>query len=242
MNVAGVGNKFLADTEPWKLIKTDKAQTAAILTAGLKIIAYLSVYLEPFLPFTTPKLKGFLNLTEADVTAIKSGTFEVATGRTINKASLLFKKLDDKDIATQVAKLEAAQKAYADSQKATAEVEEATTGEKTYQPLKPEISYEDFAKLDIRTATILAAEKVKKADKLLKITLDLGFEQRTVVSGIAKHYQPENIVGQKVLILANLAPRKLRGVQSQGMILMAGEPEAGLFFVSADAVDGEVVS
>ncbi len=239
MDVAGVGNKFLADTEPWKLIKTDKAQTAAILTAGLKIIAYLSVYLEPFLPFTTPKLKAFLNLTEEDITAIKSGTFEVAAGRKINKASLLFKKLDDKAIAPQIAKLEAAQKAYDDSQKAEA----AAAAGKTYEPLKPEISYEDFAKLDIRTATILAAEKMKKTDKLLKITLDLGFEQRTVVSGIAQHHQAENIIGQKVLILANLAPRKLRGVESQGMILMAGDGKNNLFFVSAhDAENGEGVS
>ena len=217
LNMARAGNKFLTDTEPWKLFKTDKEQTAVVLGVCLEIIAHLAVYLEPFLPFTTPKMKEMLNMNEEDVADVLKGDYSIAIGHQLNKSQILFQKWEEKVVTQQQEKL-AARKADAQSQ------------ELNYEPLKAEIQYEDFAKLDIRTGTIIAAEKMKKANKLLKLTIDLGFEKRTVVSGIAEHYQAENIIGQQVLLLANLAPRKLRGVESQGMILMASDSKGQLFF------------
>ncbi len=239
INLARAGNKFLTDTEPWKLIKQSEGQTAAILSICLNIIARLSVYMEPFLPFTAPKVKGFLNLSAEDEKAILAGSFNIAAGHKINKPSLLFSRIEDTQVAAQQQKLADAKAAR---EVAAANANE-TTGEAVIAPLKDTIQYDDFIKLDIRTATITAAEKMKKADKLLKLTVEVGFETRTVVSGIAEHFSPEEVVGQQVLLLANLAPRKLRGVESQGMILMA-EENGKLVFVKPDNKmgDGMVIS
>lgn len=227
INLARVGNKFLTDLEPWKLVKQDKEQTAKILAICLELIARLGVYAEPFLPFTAAKIKDMLNLDGEAVQRVLKGSFRVKEGYEVSKPTLLFKKLDDKVIQPQIDKLQAIK----DAKDAAKKAELAAT-DATYEPVKDTISYEDFSKLDIRTGTILTAEKIKKANKLLKLTVDLGFEVRTVVSGIAKQFDPEAIIGQKVLFLANLAPRKMRGVESQGMILMAASGEK-LGFVAA---------
>ncbi len=238
VNVARVGNKFLADTTPWHLIKTDKDQTAAVLGISLELVAHLSVYLEPFLPATAYKIRQLLNFTDQDVADILDGCLSINYGHKVNKAELLFEKLDDKVIQAQIDKLEASKQAKAEAAK-----KEAESAAPVYAPIKPTISFDDFTKLDIRTGTVTAAEKIRKANKLLKLTVDIGLETRTVVSGIAKHYTPEEVIGQKVLLLANLAPRKLKGVESQGMILMTEEGD-NLVFLSPDKEvgDGNVVS
>ena len=230
MNVARAGNKFLTDLEPWKLVKTDKEQTAAVLSKGLEVIAFLAVYAEPFLPFTTPKLQSFLRLSAADKQAILQGNFSIKAGHSVTKPALLFPKIEDVQIEAQYEKLENAKKA---------------NQVKTYEPVKNTIEFDDFQKLDIRVATILAAEKMKKAKKLLKISVDLGFEQRTIVSGIAEHFSPEELVGQQVLVVVNLAGRKLRGVMSEGMILTA-EDDGKLSLVAppknAEVHNGSVIA
>ncbi|MBK9458492.1 MAG: methionine--tRNA ligase [Sphingobacteriales bacterium] len=244
LNVARVANKFLTDTEPWKLIKTNPDQAGAVLTICAEIIAYFAVYLEPFLPFSANKLRHWLLLSDEDIEAIKNNTFTMETGRRIlNTNEYLFRKIEDAEIAPYIAQLEAKRQTMLDAQKTVAEATTETQTVATHTPVKEAITYDDFAKLDIRTATIIAAERVPKADKLLKLTIDLGFEQRTVVSGIAEHYTPESIVGQRVLLLANLAPRKLRGIESNGMILMAGDGKT-LQFVSPEGEieNGNVVS
>lgn len=253
MDVARAGNKFLTDTEPWKLYKQKPDETAAVLGVCLELIAWLGVYLEPFLPFTAAKIAAFLNLSQQDKAAVLQGTYAIAEGTTVNQPELLFEKIDDAAIAAQVQRLAEAKAAY----EAAKNPDAATTGatpantalpqpDETpaeYAPVKELIQYDDFARLDLRIATVLAAQKVPKADKLLQLTLDLGFEQRTVVSGIAMHYQPEEVVGRQVLLLANLAPRKLRGIDSHGMILMA-DSHGKLIFIAPDATatNGSVVS
>ncbi|HNI45597.1 MAG TPA: methionine--tRNA ligase subunit beta, partial [Chitinophagales bacterium] len=234
---------FLTDTEPWKLIKTNPDQAGAVLTIGVEVMAYLAVYIEPFLPFTAEKMRKMLHLSDDDVAAVKTNKFVAEVGRELAPAELLFHKIEDSTIAPFVADL---RHKRAILQTAQQTVTDNTSNSETSinaAPLKEAISYDDFAKLDIRTATIIAAERVPKADKLLQLTVDLGFEQRTVVSGIAAHYAPEQIIGQKVLLLANLAPRKLRGIESNGMILMAGDGEQLLFVASqGDIADGSTVS
>ncbi len=236
MDLARAGNKFLADTEPWKTVKTNAPQTAAVLALGLEVVACLAVFMEPFMPFTTKKLMKMLCLNDEQINSIKQGQHVIKGGQRIEKPELLFRKIEDAEIQPHIDRLEAIRQARImaeqDTQKSEAEKESPA-----FVPLKPEIVYEDFAKLDIRTAIILEAERVPKADKLLKLTLDLGFEQRTVVSGIALHYEPEHIIGRRVLVLANLAPRKMRGIESNGMILMA-EQNGQLVFVSPDGETG----
>lgn len=205
MNIARVGNKYLADTEPWKLIKTDEERVKTILYTALQISEQLTKMFVPFLPNTVEKLRNILNLSDESLTA----------GNTINKAELLFAKIEDAQIERQIEKL-------VDTQKSNPKA----------SPMKEEITFEDFTKMDIRIATILTAEKVEKADKLLKLTVDTGIDQRTVVSGIAEHYSTEEVVGKQVSILMNLAPRKIRGVESQGMILMTEDNAGNLSFVS----------
>lgn len=230
MSVARVGNKFLTETEPWKLIKQDKDQTAAVLLTCLDIIAYLGVYTSPFLPFSAQKIQGFIQLTPAEIEQVKQGNFRAEVGRYVNKPSLLFSKIDNKQIQVQLDKLAAAKK--------TREL-----ANRKPEPIKPTISYDDFAKLDIRTGTITAAKKMKKTKKLLELTVTIGLEERTVVSGIAVHYKPADIIGKKVLLLANLAPRKLRGVESQGMILMAESGEQLCFVNPTEEVpDGSMIA
>lgn len=237
MNVARAGNKFLTDTEPWKVAKTDLDRTAALLSIILELIAYLGVYIEPFLPFTAEKIKRQLQLTDEDVAAVLQGSYRVVAGKQLAATELLFNKIEDDLIAPEIARLE--------STKKPTSLDTAPTIEFAKEPIayKPEITYDDFAKLDIRVGTIRAAERVPKADKLLKLQVDLGEEIRTVVSGIAEHHAPENIIGQQVLLLANLAPRKLRGIESNGMILMT-ESSGKLLFVAPNspAQDGSSVS
>lgn len=233
MNLARLGNKYLADEEPWKKIKTDPERVKTIMFVALQIATGLSVLCEPFLPFTSKKLKGILNNEGFESLNWKSiGTEKILlpANHHINKAELLFEKIEDADIQTQIDKLEA-------SKKSQVEVELA--------PQKETINFDDFSKLDIRIGTILEAEKIPKTKKLLKLKVDVGIDTRTIVSGIAESFDPAHIIGQKVSVLVNLAPRKLRGVESQGMILMSDTPDGKLSFIEPDAdsvANGEKVS
>lgn len=223
MDMARAGNKHLADTEPWKLYKTDPVRTATILNVALELTAALAYLCEPFLPFTATRLREMLNLPvknwkEAFVTTA------LPQGHELGQASLLYEKIEDEAIALQLARLETIKKSIMESTPSAAE-------ETTLKPFRETTTYEDFSKMDLRVATIIAAEKVEKADKLLKLTLDTGLDKRTVVSGIALHFSPEEIIGKQVTLLANLAPRKIRGIESQGMILMAEDLEGKLVFV-----------
>lgn len=218
MDMARLGNKYLADMEPWKVVKTDPERVKTIMHTALQITANLTIVFEPFLPFTTSKLRGFLNLSPLNWSEL-GRTDLIKAGHKINTPELLFEKIEDDAIQAQVDKLLATKK--------TNELEEAMTN-----PAKSNIEYEDFAKLDIRIGTIIAAEKVAKTKKLLKLTIDTGLDKRTVVSGIAEYFEPEKIIGQQVSILINLAPKELRGIESQGMILMAENSDGSLEFVT----------
>jgi methionyl-tRNA synthetase len=224
MNIARSGNKFLAETEPWKLIKEDEEAVGAVLNQAVQDCALLAIACEPFLPFTSGRLMKQLRWEpESQLRRAfwKDGMLvqPIETGHKLGNPELLFRNIEDEQMDAQRAKL-------------TKTPEKVESPETNSSPLKAEIQYDDFAKLDLRVGTIVAAEKVEGADKLLKLTVDLGFEQRTVVSGIALHFAPEAVVGQQVTLLANLAPRKLRGIVSQGMILMAENAEGKLIFLS----------
>lgn len=220
MNMARLGNKYLAETEPWKLIKTNPERVKNIMYAAMQITAGLSQVFEPFLPHTAAKIRKLINFETIDWDLIgKCKILEV--GHKINKAELLFSKIEDEQIQAQVDKLQATKVANElDNYKAA--------------PVKESIQFDDFTKMDIRIGTITEAEKVAKTKKLLKITVDTGIDTRTVVSGIAEHYKPEDIIGQQVSILVNLEPRKLKGIESQGMILMAEDADGALRFVQPD--------
>ena len=219
MNLARLGNKYLADEEPWKVIKEDEERVKTIMYVALQIAAALSVVSEPFLPFTSSKLKSILKTDDTlSWTDISDKNTLVAEGHKIGKAELLFSKIEDKTIEAQLAKLEATKKA---NEAANKEVE----------PQKETIEFEDFTKMDIRIGTILEAEKVAKTKKLLKLKVDVGIDVRTIVSGIAESFKPEDIIGQQVTVLCNLAPRKIRGIESQGMILMTDAEDGSLAFV-----------
>lgn len=220
MNLARLGNKYLADNEPWNLIKTDAKRVQTIMNLSLQISANLAVLMEPFLPFTSKKLSGMLNLNEGLKWNDATRTNLLLTGHQINAASLLFEKVEDETITAQVQKLE-------DSKK-----QNALDNVSAIEPAKAETSFDDFSKMDIRIGTILEAERVPKTDKLLKLLIDTGIDKRTVVSGIAGFYKPEDIIGQQVSILVNLAPRKIKGIESQGMILMAENNKGELSFVA----------
>ncbi|OSY88814.1 methionyl-tRNA synthetase [Tenacibaculum holothuriorum] len=219
MNLARLGNKYLADEEPWKVIKQDEERVKTIMNVALQIATGLAVLCEPFLPFTSTKLKGILNIDNSLTwTDITEKEVLLDAEHQIGKAELLFAKIEDKTIEAQLEKLEATKKAN-------------EAANKTVEPQKETIEFDDFTKMDMRVGTILEAEKVAKAKKLLKLKVDVGIDVRTIVSGIAEHYKPEDVVGKQVTVLCNLAPRKIRGVESQGMILMADTPEGGLAFV-----------
>lgn len=237
MDLARAGNKYLADTEPWKLAKTDMDRVKTILNISLEVTAALSYLSEPFLPFTATKIRELLNIPNRQWQDVFGGSI-MAEGHSINKATLLFDKIEDDAIKFQIDKLEAT-KAL---QLTVSSTEEETVS--VLKPIKDVITYDDFAKLDLRVGTILTAEKVEKADKLLKLTIDIGVEVRTVVSGIALHFKPEEIIGQQVTLLANLAPRKLKGIESNGMILMAEDKDGKLIFVqpSTLATSGSTIS
>ena len=218
MNLARLGNKYLADTEPWKIIKTNEERVKTILNISLQISANLSILIEPFLPFTAKKLCDLLNIEQLKWDAFSNELLKA--GHEINKPVLLFEKIQDEDVENQLNKLAATKKAN----------EENTN----LNPLKKDVSFDDFSKLDIRLGTIVEAEKVPKTKKLLKLTVDTGIDKRTVVSGISEYYEPEKIIGKQVTILLNLTPRKIKGIESQGMILMAENTNGELSFVSPE--------
>jgi methionyl-tRNA synthetase len=220
MNLARLGNKYLTDNEPWKIFKTYPERVQTILNISLQIAANLAVLSEPFLPFTSLKLYKMLNLSKKMWS--EAGNQEMITeGHQLNKPEFLFEKIEDSQVEAQVKKL-------LDTKKKN-ELNEIKVA-----PAKDEIEFDDFIKTDIRTGTILEAEKVAKTKKLLKLKIDTGIDVRTVISGIAEHYSPEDIIGKQVAILVNLKPRKLRGIESQGMILMAEDKDGKLVFVVPD--------
>lgn len=223
MSIARTGNKYLADEEPWKTQKTDPVRTATVMHLATQITAVLAVASEPFLPFTSETMRGFLNLSDAiNWERIGGDIHLLEAGHQLGKSELLFEKVEDEHVQKQLDKLEESAKAM--------EAESTPN----LEPAKSEATFDDFMKMDIRSATILTAEKVEKADKLLKLTVDTGLDKRTVVSGIAQHFTPEEVIGKQVCILANLAPRKIRGVESQGMILMAEDANGKLVFVKPE--------
>ncbi len=227
MNLARLGNKYLADEEPWKLIKTNEERVKTIMYVALQIASALSILSEPFLPFTSAKLKKMLNHVDEisdntpdwDIIGTKEAL--IPAGHQIGKAELLFSKIEDEQMEKQLEKLEATKTANAmEDQKA--------------EPQKEIATFEDFTKMDLRVGTIIEAEKMPKTKKLLILKVDTGLDKRTVVSGIAEHFKPEDVIGKKVTVLINLAPRKLRGVESEGMILMTENAEGKLVFVNPD--------
>lgn len=233
MNIARLGNKYLADEEPWKLIKTDAERVKTVMYVALQVATALAITSEPFLPFTSEKLKNILQLGTTAWEQVKQNpTALLPTGHKIGVATLLFEKIEDAAIAKQLERLEKTKQANQQEAQAAVEV--------TVAPQKELISYDDFAKMDIRIGTILSAEKMPKADKLLILKVDTGIDQRTIVSGIAQSFNPEEIIGKRVTVLANLAPRKLRGVESQGMILMVENTEGKYRFIAPDG--GEIAN
>ena len=268
MNIARIGNKYISDTEPWKVAKTDMERTASILNVSLQICAALAIAFEPFTPFAAENLRSMLNVglnagsdhrageadaegnygvnlyTEGEGEAIHTGKSSDASivltwdmlgqerilpeGHEVAKPELLFAKIEDEQIQVQLDRLQAI-RAEREAAQAAAEAEEAA---KKVEPQKEECTFEDFEKMDIRTATVLEAERVPKTDKLLKLTIDTGLDTRTIVSGIAEYYSPEEMVGKQICILANLAPRKIRGIESKGMILMARQGDGKMRFVT----------
>ena len=228
MNMARLGNKYLTDTEPWKVAKTDMDRTASILNVSLKICADLAIAFAPFIPFSTEKLLQMLNLSKDVLTWDTLAKEDILLpGHQLNKAELLFTKVEDDVIDAQLQRLENIRKENAE-RAAKEQPKPAAT------PQKEECTFEDFEKMDIRTATVLEAERVPKTEKLLKLTIDTGIDTRVIVSGIAEYYTPEQMVGKQICILANLAPRKIRGIESKGMILMAKEPDGAMRVVSPE--------
>ncbi len=230
MNIARHGNKLLTEKEPWKTFKTDPEATGIVLYDCLQIIANLAILCEPFLPFTSQKLFTMLNVDERNFSWKDAGRQDLLkVGHVLGKASLLYQKIEDETMEIELQKLKS--KATAGVSKQEAGKSKESKPEKAASA-KGEIVYDDFTKIDLRVGTILAAEKVEKADKLLKLTVDLGFETRTIVSGIAEFFKPEDLIGLQVSVVANLAPRKLRGIESRGMILLAEDDSGKLHFVS----------
>ena len=226
MNLARLGNKYLADEEPWKLVKTDEVRTKTIMNIALQIAANLSVVSEPFMPFSAHKLAGMLGLDELLWKDAGSEAL-LEVGSKIENAQLLFRKIEDPEIEAQLKKLE------------TSKVENQMVN-----PQKENVSFEAFCSMDIRVGTIIAAEKVKKTKKLLKLTVDTGIDIRTVVSGIAEYYKSDDILGRQVSVLVNLAPRNIKGIESQGMVLMAEDKDGTLQFVgpSEGSSNGSIIA
>jgi methionyl-tRNA synthetase len=235
MDISTKGNQILQFNEPWKTIKDDPESVKVVINLCLQYVAAIGVICRPFMPFTSDKIRVLLNQKaieekgelEKMLNKLAEGEPILKKGHKIGEPLHLFTRIDDAIIQQQIDKLNATDQ----NNQMSAQENTSTT---PTQPVKSEINYEDFTKIDIRTATIVQAEKIEKADKLLKLTLDLGFEQRTVVSGIAEHYKPSEVIGKKVSLLANLAPRKMKGVESQGMILMAEDSKGKLSFISPD--------
>jgi methionyl-tRNA synthetase len=222
MNLARFGNGYLQNEEPWKTFENDVEKTKNTLFIGAQIAVALGNLAEPFLPFTAQKIYEIFNVSQSDWTIIENSKVLIETGhKIVEKAPLIYSKIEDKVIEAQVEKLEQTKQ----NNKKT---------NPNANPMKEEITFDDFTKIDLRTATILEAEKVEKADKLLKLTVDTGVDVRTVVSGIAESFTPEEVIGKQVMILLNLAPRKIRGIESQGMLLLTTKPDGKLSFVTPD--------
>lgn len=221
MNLARFGNQYLQTEEPWKTIKDSPEKAAQSLFVGAQIAVALAQLCEPFMPFSSEKLLNMFNVEKKSWSDVETQSVLIETGHKINESSLLFSKIEDNVIEAQIQKLE----------------DTKQNNKKTNpnaKPMKEEITFDDFTKIDLRTATILEAEKVEKADKLLKLTVDTGVDVRTVVSGIAESFTPEELIGKQVMILLNLAPRKIRGIESQGMLLLTTKPDGKLSFVTPD--------
>ena len=222
MAYSRIGNKYLADTEPWKVVKTDPERVKTILNIALQITANIAIAIEPFMPFSAEKILKMLAVEKFGWEQL--GSMElIAAGHTIGEAQLLFEKIEDDAIQAQLDKLEASRRAKLEAEAAQNVTEQ-----------KAEVSFDDFQKMDIRVSTILAAEKVAKTKKLLKLSIDTGIDKRTIVSGIAEYYTPEELVGRQVLVLANLAPREIKGIESRGMILMAEDTLGRLVLVQPE--------
>ena len=218
MNLARIGNKYLADSEPWKVVKTDPARVETILHLSLQLVANLAIAFEPFLPFSSQKLRAMLGMEAAEWDRLGSLDL-LPAGHRLAEPELLFEKIDDSLVEAQVQKL-------LDTKKANEEANYKAPA------VKPDIAFEDFEKLDLRVGTVVSCERVPKADKLLKFVIADGLENRVIVSGIARHYAPEELVGRQVCFIANLPPRKLRGIESQGMILSAENFDGALALLS----------
>lgn len=229
MNLARFGNLYLQNEEPWKTIKADPEKTANTLFIAAQIAAALAQLSEPFLPFSSVKLLHLFNFGQKPWSEIRGVL--LAAGHHINEAALLFSKIEDETVAFQIQKLENTKKTNLESQMVSTADSPTTAKPKR---MKEEITFDDFTKIDLRTATILEAEKVQKADKLLKFKIDTGLDIRTVVSGVAESFTPEECVGKQVMLLANLAPRKIRGIESQGMLLLTTKEDGKLTFVTPE--------
>jgi methionyl-tRNA synthetase len=229
MDLARLGNKYLADTEPWKVIQSDPGRVKTILNISLQITANLTLLLDPFLPFSMEKLRGFIRFDRTSWDLVGSVDL-LKPGHNIGKAELLFEKIEDDRIQAQLDKL--------------MKTREVNQGAPAAAPPKQEISFDDFTRMDLRTGTILEAEKVPKTKKLVRLVVDLGFERRTIVSGIAEYFDAASLPGRKVCVLANLAPRKLKGIDSQGMVLLSENPDGSLHFVepSPEAINGSEIN
>lgn len=221
MRLVDYGNLYLQNAEPWKTIKNDPEATAQTMFVGAQIAAVVAQLCEPFMPFSAEKLFGYFNIEKKNWNDLQNTEIQIEVGHKIEEAPLLFTKIEDSVIEAQIEKLEQTKQ----NNKKT---------NPNANPMKEEISFDDFAKIDLRTATILEAEKVEKADKLLKFKVDTGVDIRTVVSGVAESFTPEELVGKQVMILLNLAPRKIRGIESQGMFLLTTKPDGKLSFVTPD--------
>ncbi len=218
MNLARIGNKYITDCEPWKVWKTDSKRVETVLNLSLQLVANLAIAFEPFLPFSSEKLRGMLSMETFEWDQL-GGTDLIKAGHQLSEASLLFEKISDEDIQAQIDKLLATKKA---NEAANLKAE----------PIAPEIAFDDFEKLDIRVGTILECQKVPKADKLLQFLIDDGLKKRTIISGIANYYKPEELVGKQICFIANLAPRKLKGIVSEGMILSAEDLSGDLSVIT----------
>lgn len=230
MNLARLGNKYLADTEPWKMYKQDPERVATILNISMQITANLAILLEPFLPFTADKIRKMIDFADNKWEHAGSANL-LKAGHKLNQPELLFDKIEDETINVQLAKLQATKEANAQKQVVNV------------QPQKDAVSYDDFSKMDIRIGKVLEAERVPKTQKLMKLKVDTGIDTRTLVSGIAEHFTPEQVVGRQVSILVNLEPRSIKGIESHGMILMAEDADGKLRFVqpSDDVANGSTV-
>ncbi|MDA0903546.1 MAG: methionine--tRNA ligase subunit beta, partial [Bacteroidetes bacterium] len=244
MNVARLGNKYLTEQEPWKLQKTDPARTATIMHLTCQVVGNCAVLLEPFLPQSAAKIAASFGVSDARWKDARTDL--VSAGTDLGDLPILFTKIDDDTVAAQVAKLgtKGGTKGDAASAGGSSATDASDPSTRNIMPAKDEITFDDFTKLDLRVGTVLECEKVPTADKLLKLTVDTGLDTRTVVSGIAEHFAPEDVVGRQVTLLVNLAPRPLRGIESQGMVLMASTDDGGLRFVTPEegVAPGNVIS